>query len=319
MLIDESNSITRKPNREVEIRVMAVCRVVLVFALLAIVFSPVFFAIYRTMIFNTLPRDDYAPYVLWLLHAPGGQLPGSPYTYRVLTAAVAAAIFHFIPLVHFSQLPGTISPLYAKATEAVALLSYLSVIGTLLLAYLAARKIYQRTQPEALAAAVIAGVSLLYSAYWAIDPPAILAIFIGVLLVERRWLFALFILATIFFNEKILIVFAGIFAIRSILARGFFRTHLIQIVATALAIAIYLGTVHVLAFSGNNYQLTPSLFLHTVFANLHFLASTKGAYLDDLPYVLLLFLWWRGGGVRQIRRARIRVTALSCSTCSLSA
>lgn len=274
-------------------------RFVIAWIVLAVILSPLFFIIYRMMIFNTLPRDDYAPYVLWLLHAPGGVLPGSPYVYRILSVALAAALDHVIPLIHFSKLPSATSLSYEKATEAVATLSYLSIVGAIVAAFGAAQRFYRTGPFEAAVAAAVACVSMFYSGFWAIDPPAILAVFAGVLLLESRWSFVAFIAAASFFNEKILIVFAGVFAIRAVLLPGYLRTHVVQISATLLAIAVYLGTVHVLAVPGNSYQLTPSAFPATVARNVRFLFSTKGAYLDDLPYLLMLGLWWaatRAGG-----------------------
>lgn len=33
---------------------------------------PFFFVILRLMIFDTVPRDEYEPFLLWLLDQPGG-------------------------------------------------------------------------------------------------------------------------------------------------------------------------------------------------------------------------------------------------------
>ena len=55
------------------------------------------FAIDRIMVFNTVPRDDYAPFLLWVIGAPGGAFPGSPYGYRLLTILAAVPLYHILP------------------------------------------------------------------------------------------------------------------------------------------------------------------------------------------------------------------------------
>jgi hypothetical protein len=45
---------------------------------LAVLLSPVFFVIYRLAVFNTMPRDDYARFLLWVVGHAEGALPISP-------------------------------------------------------------------------------------------------------------------------------------------------------------------------------------------------------------------------------------------------
>ena len=49
---------------------------------------PVFVETFRAMVFQTFPRDDYAPYLLRLV-GRGGELPGTPHVLRFLSVAVA--------------------------------------------------------------------------------------------------------------------------------------------------------------------------------------------------------------------------------------
>lgn len=263
----------------------------ILFVALAVLFSPVFFAIYRTMIFDTLPRDDYGSYVLWMSGVRGGVVPVSPYVYRALSVAIASIFYHIIPLIHFSRLPADVSQSYAKATEAIACMSYLSIIGIAVLTYYAALVRFRWPPITAATAAVIAGGLVSNSAYWAIDPPAIFMILVGVLCIERPLRFSALIFGAIFFNEKILIVFGGVLVIRSIFMRGYWKSHIIQTIAALSAIAVYLGALHFLAFKGNSYQLSPDQFISTATTNIHFLFTIKGMYLDDLPYMMLAGLW----------------------------
>jgi hypothetical protein len=266
-------------------------RAALIYAALAVLFLPVFFAIYRTMIFNTLPRDDYAGYALWIAGVHGGTIPESPYVYRYFSAALGALLYHIIPLVHFSNLAPGISRSYEKATEAFAALSYLSLLAIVVFTYQAALHRFKWSAKASFIAAITAAGLASNAAYWAIDLPAIFVIFLGLVLIERPMIFTALIFAAIFFNEKILIVFGGLFVIRALFERGYWKTHKIQTIATLLSIGVYLGAVHWLAFKGNSYQLSPDMFISTVRHNLRFLVSVKGFYLDDLPYLFLAFMW----------------------------
>jgi hypothetical protein len=56
---------------------------------LTLALEPLFFIIDRITVFDTVPRDDYAPFLLWLAGPPGGAFQGSPYGYRLLTMVAA--------------------------------------------------------------------------------------------------------------------------------------------------------------------------------------------------------------------------------------
>ena len=80
------------------------------FALLAILFHPFFFITFRLMAFDTVPRDDYARYLLWLLHEPGGAFPGSLYGYRILSVLAAAPFYYVLPALPLTNLPTGLEP-----------------------------------------------------------------------------------------------------------------------------------------------------------------------------------------------------------------
>src|SRR5664280_432500 len=108
-----------------------------VIALLALT-SPLYFDILRTAVFNTTPRDDYAPYLLHIVHVGGKQM-GSPYGYRVLSVIVAIPFYFVLPIYHFTKLPSISTP-YLRATEALSLVSYLSVVAGGVVQYLLLRR-----------------------------------------------------------------------------------------------------------------------------------------------------------------------------------
>ena len=76
------------------------------------------------MVFNTVPRDDYAPFVLWLLQQKEDVLPKSPYVYRILSVAAAVPFDLVLPLLRFSRLPASVPADYVRATAALAALAY---------------------------------------------------------------------------------------------------------------------------------------------------------------------------------------------------
>src|SRR5882724_10544563 len=105
------------------------------FALLSVLFHPFFFFIFRLMAFNTVPRDEYAPYLLWLLNKPGGSFPGSLYGYRILSVLAGAPFYYLLPPFPLTNLPAEPSANYWQATAALAMVSYLAMIAGAMLAY----------------------------------------------------------------------------------------------------------------------------------------------------------------------------------------
>ncbi len=100
-----------------------------VFAVLALVLHPIFFAMFRMMVFETVPRDDYEPLLLWLLSEPGGQLLSSPYPYRILSYGAAVPFYYLLPTIDLSGLPESLPLPQLRATATMAALSYASLIG----------------------------------------------------------------------------------------------------------------------------------------------------------------------------------------------
>ena len=116
------------------------------------------------MIFETVPRDHYEPFLLWLLGQPGGRLPSSPFGYRILPMVAAAPFYYLLPPITFSGLPATVSLPALKATGAIAALSYLSVIATSVVVYRLAIDKANLGRVEALAASVLAFIFCWYAA-----------------------------------------------------------------------------------------------------------------------------------------------------------
>src|SRR5690348_4438278 len=104
-----------------------------VFSTVCLLTLPQFFDAYRISVFQTMPRDDYAPFLLRLISGTG-EWPISPYGYRVLSIVPALPLYWLLPVYKFSQL-GHVEYSYLRATEALTFLSYLATAGSAALAY----------------------------------------------------------------------------------------------------------------------------------------------------------------------------------------
>jgi hypothetical protein len=97
------------------------------FVVLLVALNPAFFVIYRMAVFNTMPRDDYARFLLWLMGNPSGALPISPYCYRIGSMIAAAPFYKLLPPLHFTNLP-PLPESYLRATMALSALTYVAAI-----------------------------------------------------------------------------------------------------------------------------------------------------------------------------------------------
>ena len=266
---------------------------------LALALQPVFFAIDRIMVFNTVPRDDYAPFLLWVIGAPGGAFSGSPYGYRLLTILAAAPLYYILPALHFTNLPPTLTPQYVQATAAIAALSYLSILAAGLMIYRVARDRIGLPRHEATIAGALLGVLALYGEFFGIDTFAIFLITAGIYLLPSPLGFSMVIVPAVFANEKVAIVFALWLTLRCGCSAKDRREYRRQWLAAIAAIVVYGLALLIVHLHGNEYQLKPSGYLTTLVSNLHASISGRGLLLNAWPVALLFvvgaFGWWYGG------------------------
>ncbi len=272
------------------------------FAFLALALLPLFFTIDRVMVFDTVPRDDYAPFLLWLVGAPGGAFPGSPYGYRLLTMVVAAPFYDLLPPLRFTNLPPALTPQYVQATAAIAALSYLSLLGAGMVAYRIARDRAGLPRAEALTAGVLLSALALQSQFFGIDAFSILLVAGGVWLLALPVAFALLIVPATFANEKVAIVFAMWLTIRCLWTAADRQRLRTQWGAALLAIALYAAALRFVPLPGNAYQLEPAGYLATLGANLRASVSVRGLLLNLLPVAVLFAI----GAAGWISAARSR-------------
>jgi len=251
---------------------------------------PLFFDIYRAAAFNTVHRDDYAPYLLLLL-GHGGIPPGAPVAYRVLSVAVATPFYYLLPLYTFSRLPKT-DAIYLRATEALSFVSYLSILLTAIVIYRIARNQF-RASPSASA---IAGLLSFFLSNFistvGVDPFAILTISLLVLWLARLPLFGPLILLSVGINEKVVCLFATVLLVRMIASRlnrvpfSYYR----QLVVAWLAVGGYVLVRTIFRVPDAQAQTNPGLFWVHLRATLTYIATAKGLILCALPILLLVFL-----------------------------
>ncbi|HTW72892.1 MAG TPA: hypothetical protein VME47_23650 [Acetobacteraceae bacterium] len=274
-----------------------------VLAALAVALEPLFFTIDRIMVFNTVPRDDYAPFLLWLAHAPGGAFPGSPYGYRILTIVAALPLYYLLPTLHLTNLPPALTPQYVQATAALAALSYLSLLASGLMMYRLARDRMDLPRRDAAIAGVLLSVLILYTQFFGVDAFAILLVTAGLYLLVRPAWFAVLIIPAAFANEKIAIVFALWLTLRCITSSADRRRLAAPWLAAMAAIAAYAAALLLLHLPGNAYQLEPGGYPATLLANLRASVSARGLLLNALPVGVLLAvggLGWQHAGRRDL-------------------
>jgi hypothetical protein len=259
-------------------------------AALLLATTPIFFDIYRTAAFNTIPRDDYAPYLL-ALTGQGGQIPGAPFAYRILSVVAAAPFYYALPAYTFSNLRG-VDASYLKATQALSFASYLWLVLTALVIYAIARRQYSASRA---ACAIVALLTFLLSGFIArtgVDPFAILVIGLLLLWQKRAALFIPLVLVSVGINEKIPIVFAGVMLFRLIAAgRGRRRFDSYpQLLSSCVAIACYFVVVQVVKAPGHANQLNPGAYWAQFQSTIGYTLSLKGLVLNVIPVLVLLFV-----------------------------
>jgi len=264
-------------------------RILIFVALLTFIFAtfPIFFDIYRTAAFNTVPRDDYAPYLLTLV-GQSNKIPGAPFAYRILSVAIAIPFYYILPIYTFTNLPN-VNIAYLKATQALSFSSYLSLVLTAVIIYAIARKQFHATRASSLIASLTSFFFCNFVSQIGIDPFAILVISLLLLWLNRPFIFALLVFFSIGINEKIPIIFATILAFRFvsfISQKRPFKIY-IQLFSSFLAVAGYFVATLLLKFPGNESQTNPTTFLSSLQSSLGYTFSLKGLYLNALPILIL--------------------------------
>jgi hypothetical protein len=261
----------------------------MVIVIMTVVTYPIFLVLYRMMIFQTVPRDDYAPYLLWIAGAPTGALPGSPYIYRYFSMLLAWPFYHLLPVFHLTNIPQTVDATYERATAALAMLSDIAAIAAAVLTFDIARRGGKPTLVSTLSAVFIYG-GCWFTQIEGIDSVTILGIVIVVLLLRVQDRYFLALIPLTFVNEKITIIAFLFLAIRS--ATSAIDRQLLhrKLAVAVVALAAYVGALGCIHAGGNAYQVTPSGYLANFITNIEVNLSFRGVLLSWAPSALLLVL-----------------------------
>jgi len=289
-------------------------------ALLALILHPICLILFRLMIFDTLPRDDYAPMLLWWLGEAGAAPPVSPYGYRVLSMLVAAPFYYLLPSFALTNLPASLTPEYVKATAALATVSFAALVASAVMAYRLVVDRFGLGRPEGIFAGLFIFVTQLYASPFGVDPFAIFVVVLTLYFVGRVDLFSALLIASVIINEKIAIVFFVWLTIRCVLRSDDRRVLGRQWLASVAAIIAYAALLAVVRMPGHGEQLDPGAYLPTVVQNVIASVTTaRGLMFNIVPCALLIgavtwswrALGWRGGGL-YVPLDLLVIPALAC-------
>lgn len=272
-------------------------------ALLALVLYPICVMLFRLMIFDTLPRDDYARILLWWLGEPGALPPTSPYGYRVLSVLVAAPFYYMLPPFSLTNLPGTSSLEFVRGTAAFATASYLAIIACMVVAYRLVLDRFGLGRVEGIFAALFVLLAQLYASPFSVDPLAIFVVLLALYFVERPAVFAAILVTSVIVNEKVAIIFVVWLTIRCVCGSREVLGR--QWLASVAAIFVYAALLAILRLPGYSEQLTPGSYLPTLVQNVVASVTTfRGLVFNVLPCALLVaaLAWsWRQLGWQRHR------------------
>jgi hypothetical protein len=261
---------------------------------------PRFFSIYRSAAFETFPRDPYETYVLELAGEPGGGVPGAPHAYRVLSAAAAVPVYHAVPVLYaFSRLEEAgVDARRLRATQAMALVSWLALLGLCAAVYRATRGL-GAAPLTALAAALAAWILAEGTNLLAMDTVALCLVAGLSLSLRRPGLFVPLVLVSAGFNEKIPLMFSALLLARFIAHRLAGDARLPrpafglwpQALAALAAVALYAAARLAFPVGGGEHQTDPAAFAAGVLHTAARTFSAKGLILNLLPGLCVLALW----------------------------
>jgi hypothetical protein len=247
---------------------------------------PIFIDTYRSMIFQTTPRDDYAPYLLRLV-GDGGEIPGSPRVYRVLSVAVAIPAYYVLPPYRFKNLEA-VDPHYLRATEALAFVSWIALAALSVLVYRGARDRLGASRGASAAAMFATLAFARYTSIVGVDPLALLLVAAMFYWFAHPAMFAAIVVLSAGFNEKVWIIAALLVGARIVHSRSL-RPYRVHALACVVAIAAYAGSVmYFRAAMGNERPSLGRPILVDAPATLRMTLSGKGLSQNVFPIAIVL-------------------------------
>ena len=263
------------------------CRLLLL-ALLVLCSYWIFIDIYRINAFNIVPRDDYAPYLLFILGEDGGRVLGAPFAYRIFSVIVAVPFYYVLPFFEYSGLEN-VNVTYLRAVEALAMVSYVSMLLSSVLIYLITCKKFSASSPTGIIASLAALLLFQFSGYIGVDPIGILMVCFLIYYSGNPVVFGILIIVSVGFNEKISLIFSMLMVSRVLLVKD--KRFIPYAILSVLAFAIYLSVRTLLNIPGNESQMQFASFLAVAIANISELTSLKRFVLSMVPFITLVILY----------------------------
>ena len=258
------------------------------FAGLLLISSPTFFEIYRSNVFEVLPRDRYESMVLFFAGDGGGVLE-SPFGYRVLYPILGVVPYWLSPLISFSELNSTLSLNELRATQALALVSYLSMIVVAAFAYRICRERGELGQMGSIVVGLTSFFLLKLTAFYGVDPMTIAFICAGLFWVGNPLAFSAVLLIGFAANEKIALVFVIFFTSHALLTRQW--SYLSRAGLAAIALLAYFAVRGIVALPGMEHQTDLAQYPPNFISSFDYLLNLKGLYMNGFGPALLISVW----------------------------
>lgn len=273
-------------NNDIIIRNLA--RHLLLFAILVLCSYWIFINIYRINAFNIVPHDDYAPYLLYILGEQGGRVLGAPQAYRIFSVAAAVPFYYILPFFKFSLLEN-VNVTYLRAVEALAMVSYVSMLLSCALIYLITCKKFSASSPTGIIASLMALLLFQFSGYTSVDPIGILMVCLLIFYSGSPVVFGILIIVSVGFNEKISLIFSMLMVSRVLFIKD--KRFIPYAILSILAFAIYLSVRTLLNIPGHEEHMQFTRFLAGAVANISGLTSLKRFVLGIVPFITLIILY----------------------------
>jgi|GEM_PF-2247181 len=286
-------------NYSEHIRLKTVVNFIGMFSFFSVLSLPLLFQALRTALFQTIPFDDYAEFLLTILGRTENFAPLAPMHYRILSI-LPAALFTLVPEIPFSRLPA-LDPAWRNATQAIVIWSWMCIVlsATVIFAQ------FRYRQKSSFAAAIVGAMSTIILAQFlstvGVDGPFILFVTLLAVFSSNPTVFVPLIIIAPFVNEKLPIIFAAQFVARRVTAHFSYAKspHNVyssaptpQLLASLAGCFVYFAIRFFLNFPGNENQLDFTSYPAASLNALQYLFTVKGFILNGIPVALIFALFF---------------------------
>lgn len=261
-------------------------RTLLILLLFLILVTPIFFIIYRIMIFNTTPYDPYYEYLLYHLGKNPGFVPQSPFIYRFLYPILGGFIFKITPIIPLSQ-NSVFSPDEALAIQSLALLNSIIIITIFVLSgvYLIKQKYFNK--PVIICSSIVILFLLFQTSFFGIDPMSLLCILVLLFYINNPKIFSTGILLSLLVNEKVALLYFLYF----ILTLKSIKLNHVPLLSSFLSCLFYYILRKYGPFEGYDNQVIFSHYLPSFISSFNYIFGLKGLYLNIFPVLILIIFY----------------------------